>query len=80
MLHHHLNHQEFTLAAIDDIIDRGKPEDWAELREAALRSDLIMEKILRVASARVDDPYSDDLYTLWREFAQRHIRSAQGEK
>jgi hypothetical protein len=31
MLHRHLNHQGFTLAAIDDVISRGGWNDWAEL-------------------------------------------------
>lgn len=32
MLHRHLTHQQLTLAAIDDVIARGKHADWAELR------------------------------------------------
>lgn len=36
MYHRHLNHQKFTLAAIDDIIARGKRPDWAALRTAML--------------------------------------------
>lgn len=36
MQHRHLNHQRFSLAAIDDIIARGKWADWVELRAAAL--------------------------------------------
>jgi hypothetical protein len=30
MLHRHLNHQQLTLAAIDDVIARGKRRDWTE--------------------------------------------------
>jgi hypothetical protein len=36
MLHRHLNHQRFTLAAIYDVISRGRWGDWAVLRRAAL--------------------------------------------
>lgn len=36
MLHRHLNHQQWTLAAIDDVMARGKQLDWADLRHAAL--------------------------------------------
>jgi hypothetical protein len=36
MLHRHLTHQQLTLAAIDDVIARGKRQDWAALRRAAL--------------------------------------------
>ncbi len=32
MQHRHLTHERYTLAAIDDIIARGKRRDWAELR------------------------------------------------
>ncbi len=43
MYHRHLNHQQFTLAAIDDIIARGKRQDWAGLRSAALADQAVME-------------------------------------
>ena len=33
MEHRHLNHQRYTLAAIDDVIARGKWDDWAALRQ-----------------------------------------------
>jgi hypothetical protein len=35
MIHRHLNHQELSLAAIDDVIGRGKRKDWEDLRLAA---------------------------------------------
>jgi len=31
MKHRHLNHENFTLAAIDDILDRGRKQDWRPL-------------------------------------------------
>ena len=31
MKHRHLVHEDFTLAAIEDILDRGVWEDWEEL-------------------------------------------------
>ncbi len=48
MLHRHLNHQELTLAAIDDLIARGKQQDWVELRRAVLADQTVLEKVLRV--------------------------------
>ena len=57
MFHRHLNHQNYTLAAIDDVIGRGKRKDWADLRRAALDR-TVMEKVLRVCEAHVDDPYA----------------------
>jgi len=72
MLHRHLNHQEFTLASIDDIIARGKRKDWAELRAAALADRAILEKILRVCRAHVADPYAQR-YHFWKLYAERHL-------
>ena len=34
MRHRHLNHQRYTLAAIDDVITRGRWADWVALRRA----------------------------------------------
>lgn len=31
MKHRHLTHESFTLAAIDDIIERGQMVDWVDL-------------------------------------------------
>jgi hypothetical protein len=38
MKHRHLAHSEFTLATIEDILDRGKMPDWAPLIDA-IRAD-----------------------------------------
>ncbi len=75
MLHRHLNHSEYTLAAIDDVIERGKRKDWAGLRVAALNDRAIMEKVHRIAEARGRDPYAQR-YHFWRQYAERHLRSA----
>jgi hypothetical protein len=58
MLHRHLTHQQFTLAAIDDVIARGKRRDWAELRQAALQDRAVLEKVLRVCQVHIADPYA----------------------
>lgn len=72
MLHRHLNHSGYTLAALDDLIGRGKREDWAELRSVALADRNVMEKILRVASVYADDPYAQR-YHFWRQYAEKHL-------
>lgn len=72
VLHRHLAHQKFTLAAIDDIIARGKRQDWAELRRAALDDRAIMEKVLRVCQAHVADPYAQR-YHFWKHYAERYL-------
>ena len=48
MLHRHLTHQQYTLAAIDDVIARGKRHDWAARRTVALADRAVLEKVLRV--------------------------------
>jgi len=72
MLHRHLDHQDYTLAAIDDVIDRGRRQDWAQLRAAALRDRAIMESIRRVCAARVHDRYAQR-YHFWKHYADRHL-------
>ncbi len=72
MLHRHLAHQQYTLAAIDDVIGRGKPRDWADLRQAALREPELFQKVLRVCLAHVSDPNAQR-YHFWKHYAERHL-------
>jgi hypothetical protein len=75
MLHRHLNHEHYTLAALDDLIGRGKREDWAQLRSVALADRNLMEKILRIALAHAGDPYAQR-YHFWRQYAEQHLKVA----
>jgi hypothetical protein len=70
MKHRHLTHEGFTLAAIDDVIARGKRADWADLRRAMLADEAIREKILRICAPRVTDPYAQR-YHFWKHYAER---------
>ena len=72
MLHRHLTHQQFTLAAIDDLIARGKRSDWAELRRMVLADRAIMEKVQKVCQAHISDPYAQR-YHFWMQYAERHL-------
>lgn len=72
MLHRHLNHQQWTLAAIDDCIDRGQRRDWIDLRRAVLADRVMLEKVLRVCQAHVADPYAQR-YHFWMHYAERHL-------
>ena len=72
MRHRHLNHQEFTLAAIDDIIARGKRQDWAALRTALLSDPSIRDKVLRVCAGHILDPYAQR-YHFWKHYVERDI-------
>jgi len=70
MLHRHLNHERFTLAAIDDIIARGKRADWAQLGHA-LRADWSLAgKIARVCAAYAQDRYAQRQH-FWKQYVER---------
>ncbi|MCX7792354.1 MAG: hypothetical protein N2378_17095 [Chloroflexaceae bacterium] len=58
MWHRHLNHQQPALAAIDDVIARGRRADWAELCRATLADRTLMATILCVCRAHVSDPHA----------------------
>ena len=75
MLHRHLNHQRFTLAAIDDLILRGKWNDWAELRLAVLADAALLDKIIRVCSPYVSDPYAQR-HHFWMNYVKAHRPTA----
>lgn len=70
MEHRHLNHQRYTLAAIDDIIQRGKMEDWVKLRNAALADPALMDKIEQVCHPHVpSNPYAQR-HHFWMNYIQ----------
>lgn len=71
MLHRHLNHQYFTLAAIDDVISRGCWHDWAALRRAVLEDRRLMDKVERICRAYVSDPYAQR-YHFWLHYVEEH--------
>jgi hypothetical protein len=72
MLHRHLNHSEWTLAAIDDVIARGRLDDWKELRDAAANRTEIRERILRVAKPYLSDPYAQR-YHFWNLYVRKRL-------
>jgi hypothetical protein len=72
MQHRHLNHQNFTLAAIDDIIGNGGRRDWSALRRAALEDRNILEDVLRICAASTDEPGAQRYY-FWKRYAESHL-------
>jgi hypothetical protein len=72
MEHRHINHEAFTIAAIDDIIERGNRSDWVELRDSAASDPVILHKIIRVCAPHSDDPGAQR-YHLWRLYADRRV-------
>ena len=75
MLHRHLNHQRFTLAAIDDVISRGRWDDWAELRQAVLADRSLLTKVEQVCRVHAGDPYAQR-HHFWMHYAQEHRTAA----
>ena len=71
MLHRHLHHQRFTLAAIDDVISRGRWQDWADLRRAALRDESLLDRIERICRHRAADPRAQR-YHFWLHYVEAH--------
>jgi hypothetical protein len=76
MIHRHLKDGVgYILPAIDDVIERGKRADWAELRSAALADRELMARILHIARAHGSDPY-EQRYHFWRQYAEQHLKVA----
>lgn len=71
MLYRHLTHQQYTLAAIDDIIPRGKRQDWSQLRRSASAESAVLEKILCICQIHVADPYAQRNH-FWKVYAERY--------
>jgi len=75
MFHRHLNHQRLTLAAIDDVILRGRWNDWAELRQAALADRSLLDKVERICRPHASDPYAQR-HHFWLHYAEEHRATA----
>jgi hypothetical protein len=72
MIHRHLNHQELSLAAVDDVISRGGRKDWEDLRLAVLANPELLEKIQQVCRAQIADPRAQR-YHFWKHYAEEHL-------
>lgn len=75
MRHRHLNHQRWTLAAIEDVIARGRWQDWADLRRAVLADPALLDKVVRVCRPYTLDPYAQR-HHFWMHYAEEHRRAA----
>lgn len=80
MKHRHLNHEEWTLAAIDSCITRGDQKDWDELRQDALDDPEVLVNLRKVAGCELNltSPYDDLCYREWWKWAQDARREAWG--
>jgi len=71
MEHRHLNHQRYTLAAIDDTISRGVLADWTELRAAVLQDETLLDRVARVCLPHLANPYAQRYY-FWMNYVKEH--------
>ena len=69
MFHRHLNHQTYTLAAIDDVIDRGELVEWAQLRRALRTEPEVRARIIRICESHIADPYAQR-YHFWSNYVK----------
>jgi hypothetical protein len=64
---------EYSLAAIDSVIERGQRKDWA-LLQITMRDNLdLCRKILHVAEHNLEHPYTIR-YHYWRHFARELLK------
>lgn len=72
MDHRHLNHDEFTLAAIDSLIERGTVEDWLRLAREIRGSHTVRDRVRQLCAARLSRPdpefYTIEDYRYWCGF------------
>jgi hypothetical protein len=74
MRHRHLKVVDFSAMSIDDIIERGRWDDWAELRRAAQRNSEIAKSILAVCAARDRDLYAQR-HHFWKHYAKKFLQT-----
>jgi len=68
MRHRHIETNEYTLAAIDDVIERGLLRDWLELRDAVRSSGTVASHVRQICEhqkVRSDFP---SRYIFWSNF------------
>lgn len=69
MVHRHLDHENYTPAAIDDVISRGKRSDWEAMRDQIGVDPALPDHIRRVCLAYTHDPYAQR-YHFWLRYVE----------
>ena len=72
MQHRHLTHSEWTLAAVDDVIARGRMDDWKQLRDAVDGQVRVRERVLRVCAAHLTD-ITEQRYYFWDFYVRTYL-------
>ena len=79
MRHRHIDGTDYSLPAIDAIIERGQRRDWTEL-QIKLRSDpSLCRKVFDIASHNLDHPYTIR-YHYWYHYAKTYLKVHDDEK
>jgi hypothetical protein len=76
MQHRHINDTEYTLPAIDSIIEYGKRQDWAELQIKVRSSSQLCRKVFDVARHNLEHPYTIR-YHYWYYYAKEHLQDEE---
>ena len=71
--HRHLNHARYSLAAIDDVIARGRWTDWADLRRAIGADPSLLDRVERVCRARTQSTAAQR-HHFWLHYVRAHRR------
>ena len=75
MRHRHLDPKHLSAAAIDDVIARGRWQDWADLRRAVLADRTLLDKVQQVCRPYVSDPYAQR-HHFWMNYVKEHAAAA----
>lgn len=68
MDHRHLQHNNLTLAVIDDIIERGNRVAWAELGSAVQNDPIVRTKTRRVTENRTKADPLNQRFAFWHHY------------
>ncbi len=71
MIHRHLNHQDYTLASIDDVIARGRRSDWADLKQTLVKHPILAGKVAQVCRRHLSNPHAQR-YHFWNHHVVKH--------
>ena len=69
MKHRHLAQSDYSAPAIDDIIARGRRDDWVALANAMHDEPSIRETVKRVCQAYLTEPGAQR-YHFWKHYAE----------
>lgn len=68
MRHRHIETKEYTLAAIDDVIERGLLRDWLELRGAVQSSTAVASNVRRICEHQKMCSDFPSRYIFWSNY------------